>query len=106
MLATTWGMIRAEQARHSAVSAQLAEAERAEGERRAKEEAQKRTSSPDLTHRRVVVEGDTLPQLCREIYGSPEHYLRVAQVNGLDDFRDLSPGQELFFPPYERPGGA
>lgn len=61
-------------------------------------------TSPDLTHRRVVLEGDTLPQLCREIYGSPSHYLRVAQVNGLDDFRDLKPGQELFFPPFERPG--
>src|SRR5438270_9882734 len=37
--ATTWGMIRAEQARQDAVSAQFAEAERAEGERRAKEQA-------------------------------------------------------------------
>jgi hypothetical protein len=61
-------------------------------------------SSPDLTHRRVVRDGDTLPLLCREIYGSAAHYLRVAQVNGLDDFRDLSPGQELVFPPFARPG--
>lgn len=57
--------------------------------------------SPDLTHRRVVMDGDTLPLLCREIYGSPAWYLRVAQVNGLDDFRSLTPGQELFFPPFE-----
>ena len=42
IVGTTWGMIRAEQARRNALSAQLAEAERAEGERRAKEEAQKR----------------------------------------------------------------
>lgn len=70
-----------------------------------KEAAQQRSSSPDLTHRRVVLDGDTLPQLCREIYGSPLHYLRVAQVNGLDDFRNLAPGQELLFPPFERPGG-
>ena len=42
MAGTTWGMIRAEQARQDAVSAQFAEAERAEGERRAKEEAQTR----------------------------------------------------------------
>jgi serine/threonine protein kinase/tetratricopeptide (TPR) repeat protein len=42
MAGTTWGMIRAEHARQDAVSAQLAEAKRAEGERRAKEEAQKR----------------------------------------------------------------
>ena len=39
---TTWGMFRAEQARQDAVSAKFAEAERREGERRAKEEAQKR----------------------------------------------------------------
>ena len=25
--------------------------------------------------------------------------LRVAQANGLDDFRQLTPGQEIFFPP-------
>jgi serine/threonine protein kinase/tetratricopeptide (TPR) repeat protein len=42
IIGTTWGMIRAEQARRNAVSAQSAEAERAEGERRAKEEAEKR----------------------------------------------------------------
>jgi eukaryotic-like serine/threonine-protein kinase len=42
IIGTTWGMIRAEQSRRSAVLAQLAEAERAEGERQAKEEAQKR----------------------------------------------------------------
>jgi nucleoid-associated protein YgaU len=59
-------------------------------------------SSPDLTHRRVVVDGDTLPLLCDEIYGSSSHYLRVAQANRLDDFRNLPPGQELIFPPFER----
>jgi hypothetical protein len=64
--------------------------------------AELKLSSPDLTHRRVVVAGDTLPLLCRDIYGSPVHYLRVAQVNGLDDFRSLVPGQELIFPPFER----
>ena len=42
MAGTTWGMIRAEQARQDAVAAQFAEAERAAGERRAKEEAQTR----------------------------------------------------------------
>jgi hypothetical protein len=68
----------------------------------AKQAAAEKRSSPDLSHRRVVVDGDTLPLLCREIYGSPSHYLRVAQVNGLDDFRNLTAGQELIFPPFER----
>jgi hypothetical protein len=61
--------------------------------------------SPDLTHRRLVRAGDTLPLLCRDIYGTAEHYLRVAQANGLDDFRFLTPGQELLFPPYAKSGG-
>jgi serine/threonine protein kinase len=42
IVGTTWGMIRAEQERWNALSAQYAEEERAEGERRAKEEAQTR----------------------------------------------------------------
>jgi nucleoid-associated protein YgaU len=71
-----------------------------------KDAAIKRFSSPDLTHRRRVASGDTLPLLCRAIYGSPEHYLRVAEINGLDDFRVLEPGSELVFPPFERPAGA
>lgn len=63
-----------------------------------------RLSSPDLTHRVVVRAGDTLPQLCLQIYGSAAHYLRVAEVNGLDHFRDITAGQELLFPPFERRG--
>jgi len=67
-----------------------------------KKAALDRLSSPDLSHRRVVKDGDTLPLLCLEIYGSAQHYLRVAEANGLDDFRALVPGQALIFPPFER----
>lgn len=63
---------------------------------------QNETSSPDLTHTRTVKAGDTLPLLTRQIYGSEEYYLRVAQANNLDDFRNLKPGQELVFPPLEK----
>lgn len=66
-----------------------------------KQAALDRLSSPDLSHHRVVRAGDTLPLLCREIYGSAAHYLRVAEVNGLDDIRVLEPGTELTFPPFE-----
>lgn len=62
-----------------------------------------RKSSPDLSHRRVVRAGDTLPLLCREIYGSAAPYLIVAAANGLDDFRRLEPGRELVFPPLTAP---
>lgn len=70
-----------------------------------KKSAQDNLLSPDLTHRRLVKAGDTLTALCRDVYGTPEHYLQVAEVNGLDDFRALTPGQELLFPPYAKGGG-
>jgi Uncharacterized protein containing LysM domain len=63
-------------------------------------------SSPDLTHVRVVKSGDTLPLLCKEIYGSSAYYLRVAADNGLDDFRSLTPGQTLRFSPLPGSSGA
>ena len=58
--------------------------------------------SPDLTHRRIFKAGDLLPELCNAIYGDPRLYLRVAEANGLDDFRHIEPGTELFFPPLEK----
>jgi len=60
---------------------------------------QENKTSPDLTHTRLVKSGDTLPLLTKEIYGSSIHYLFVAAHNKLDDFRNLTPGQELLFPP-------
>jgi hypothetical protein len=56
-------------------------------------------SSPDLTHKRVVQEGDTLPLMTYRIYGDSKYYLQVAQVNGLKDFRNLQAGQVIYFPP-------
>jgi tetratricopeptide (TPR) repeat protein len=41
IIGTTWGLVRADKARRDAVAAQLAEANRAAGERRAKDEAQR-----------------------------------------------------------------
>jgi len=60
---------------------------------------QENKHSPDLSQSRVVKAGDTLPLLCKEIYGDPGHYLFVARANQLDDFRNLTPGQSLVFPP-------
>ena len=62
-------------------------------------------NSPDLTHVRTVKSGDTLPLLCKEIYGSSAYYLRVAADNGLNDFRNLTPGQKLRFAPLKPDGG-
>jgi hypothetical protein len=59
-------------------------------------------SSPDLTHKRIVKEHDTLPLLCESIYGTPDYYLEVAKANKLINFRALYPGQVLFFPPVKK----
>ncbi len=66
--------------------------------------AKENKSSPDLTHRRTVVAGDTLPLMCHAIYGDPGYYIHVARVNGLDNFRRLKPGTEIFFPPISKAG--
>ncbi len=67
-----------------------------EEEKRAAKEDKK---SPDLTHVRKVKLGDTLPQLCYVIYGDPRYYVQVAAANELTNFRQLTPGMELVFPP-------
>ncbi len=61
-----------------------------------------RTSSPDLTHTRVVAEGDRLPNLSNEIYRSPNHYLEIARANNLTSCRRLKPGASLVFPPFAK----
>jgi LysM repeat protein len=58
-------------------------------------------NSPDLSHVVEVRQGDTLPLLCKRIYGDPGYYLDVAQFNRLVDFRNLQPGRKLHFPPLE-----
>lgn len=55
--------------------------------------------SPDLTHIRTVIEGDTLPLLCYREYGDSKYYYQVAQVNGISDFKKLVPGMKIIFPP-------
>jgi len=59
-------------------------------------------TSPDLTHVRVVKDGDTLPVMTYEIYGDVSYYLEVARINRLDNFRQLKPGEKIFFPPVEK----
>lgn len=56
-------------------------------------------NSPDLTHKRLVHEGDHLPLMTNRIYGTPDYYLQVAAYNGLKNFRRLRAGRKLFFPP-------
>ena len=58
-------------------------------------------SSPDLNHRVVVREGDSLPLMCHAIYGDSSYYPEVARHNGLVQFRQLATGLVLDFPPLQ-----
>jgi len=61
--------------------------------------AREKKSSPDLTHFIEVKDGDTLPLMCNRVYKDCSFYREVAKINGLDDFRHLTPGTFLYFPP-------
>lgn len=67
-----------------------------------KRAAEERASSPDLARYHVVTEYDTLPLLAHRHYGDMRHYLEVARINALDDFRNLTVGQRLLFPPVDK----
>lgn len=59
-------------------------------------------NSPDMTHRRMAVDGITLLHLSEEIYTDPKYYPEIARHNDLDQFRRLKPGIVLEFPPLEQ----
>jgi hypothetical protein len=55
--------------------------------------------SPDMSHLITFRAGDTLPNLCFEIYKNSNYCLEIAKVNGLKSFRNIKPGTKLLFPP-------
>jgi hypothetical protein len=61
-----------------------------------------KTSSPDLTHVRTVLAGDTLPLMTNTIYGTPKYYIEVARNNKIFNFRKLNEGRSVFFPPTQK----
>lgn len=64
--------------------------------------AKENNNSPDLTHIRSVMDGDTLPLMTFKIYGDSKYYLEVAKANNLRNFRKLETGQKIMFPPIEK----
>lgn len=56
-------------------------------------------SSPDLTHRVYVKEGDMLPSLTYNIYKNQMYYIQVARINKLKNLRSIMAGTNLIFPP-------
>lgn len=65
-------------------------------------EAESRRSSPDLTHYRTVKQGDRLDLMTAGIYNDSKYFLQVAKVNGLSTIRKIKPGNELYFPPFDK----
>ena len=64
--------------------------------------ATERRESPDLTHLRVIRDGEKLQDHVVSIYGDAALYLEVARVNRLANFRRLTTGQTLVFPPVNK----
>lgn len=60
-------------------------------------------NSPDITHLVTVEEGMALPQLCRQVWNDDSYYIKVAQYNGLNKFRNLKGINKLVFPPIIQP---
>ncbi|MGB8192005.1 MAG: hypothetical protein WCF67_08805 [Chitinophagaceae bacterium] len=65
-------------------------------------ESKFKPSSPDLTHVRTIIAGDTLPLMANNIYGTPKYYIEVAKTNKLFNFRKLNEGKPVFFPPTKK----
>lgn len=63
------------------------------------QELKRNSNSPDLSHIITVKAGDTLPNLCREVYNSTIYCAEVARLNGLTSIREITPGVQLLFPP-------
>jgi len=64
--------------------------------------AKAKPQSPDLTHIRQVMDGDTLPLMAYRIYGDASYYLEVARVNNIVNFRNLKVGDKIKFPPINK----
>ena len=56
-------------------------------------------SSPDLTHTKLIEEGDILPFIVYREYRIQDYYLQVARSNKLKNFRELVAGTTINLPP-------
>jgi hypothetical protein len=58
--------------------------------------------SPDLTRGYMVKEGDRLDALCDKFYKDSTLYHEVARVNNIKNYRKLTPGEMIKFPPIDK----
>lgn len=61
-----------------------------------------KTKSADLTHYRIVKEGDTLLLIAQRVYGDSSYYIELAKINRLANFRQLKVGQRIIHPPIDK----
>jgi hypothetical protein len=61
-----------------------------------------RLSSPDLTHYKRVTAGDRLDLLTYKIYNNSKYFMQVANANKLTALRNIKPGLNLYFPPFDK----
>jgi hypothetical protein len=59
-------------------------------------------SSPDLTHQKKVTAGDRLDLLTYKIYNNSKYFMQVAKANNLVTLRNIKPGFNLSFPPFDK----
>lgn len=59
-------------------------------------------SSPDVTKTYMVKAGDTIYNLAQQEYGDDSFYQQIAIANNLKNYRKLTPGQVLIFPPVKK----
>jgi nucleoid-associated protein YgaU len=64
-----------------------------------------RRESADKTKRRVVVGQEALWWIAAREYDDANEWPRIAEVNDLDDPREIAPGDWLELPPIENPNG-
>jgi Contractile injection system tube protein len=64
--------------------------------------AAERQQSADLTHQRKTKQGDRLDLMTFRIYNNSGYFLQVGRANGLSNIRNIKPGINLFFPPFDK----
>lgn len=64
--------------------------------------ADQRNSSPDLTHYRKVEQSDRLDLMTHRIYKDSKYLMQLAKVNSLTSIRNVQPGLDLYFPPFDK----
>lgn len=64
--------------------------------------AEERRNSPDMTHYRLVKQGDRLDYMTHRIYGDPKYFLQVGRHNKLTSIRNIQAGRDLYFPPFDK----